>query len=65
MLTRRDPYGNLLRGTVAGFAAGVGGADAVTVAPFDAALGGSVAVLPADRAQHPGPAGATRPTWPG
>ena len=32
MLTRRDPYVNLLRGTVAGFAAGVGGADAVTVA---------------------------------
>jgi methylmalonyl-CoA mutase len=39
MLTRRDVHGNLLRGTVAGFAAGVGGADAVTVAPFDAALG--------------------------
>jgi methylmalonyl-CoA mutase len=41
MLTRRDVHGNLLRGTVAGFAAGIGGADAVTVAPFDAALGGS------------------------
>jgi len=41
MRTRRDPYVNLLRGTVAGFAAGVGGADAVTVAPFDAALGRS------------------------
>jgi methylmalonyl-CoA mutase len=41
MYTRRDPHGNLLRGTVAGFAAGVGGADAVTVAPFDAALGPS------------------------
>jgi methylmalonyl-CoA mutase len=41
MLTRRDAHGNLLRGTVAGFAAGVGGADAVTVAPFDAALGAS------------------------
>ncbi len=39
MLTRRDPYLNLLRGTIAGFAAGVGGADAVTVAPFDAAIG--------------------------
>jgi methylmalonyl-CoA mutase len=39
MLTRRDVHGNLLRGTVAGFAAGVGGADAVTVAPFDAAVG--------------------------
>ena len=56
MLTRRDPYVNLLRGTIAGFAAGVGGADAVTVAPFDAALGASDAVLPADRAQHPGAA---------
>ncbi len=41
MYTRRDPYVNLLRGTLAGFAAGVGGADAVTVAPFDAALGAS------------------------
>ena len=41
MLTRRDPYVNLLRGTVAGFAAGVGGADAVTVSPFDAAIGAS------------------------
>jgi methylmalonyl-CoA mutase len=41
MLTRRDVHSNLLRGTVAGFAAGVGGADAVTVAPFDAAVGGS------------------------
>jgi methylmalonyl-CoA mutase len=39
VLTRRDPYENMLRGTIAGFAAGVGGADAVTVAPFDAALG--------------------------
>lgn len=42
MQSRRDPYVNLLRGTVAGFAAGVGGADAVTVAPFDAALGAPV-----------------------
>jgi methylmalonyl-CoA mutase len=42
MLTRRDVHGNLLRGTVAGFAAGVGGADAVTVEPFDAALGAAV-----------------------
>ncbi len=41
MLTRRDPYVNLLRGTIAGFAAGIGGADAVTVAPFDAAIGRS------------------------
>jgi methylmalonyl-CoA mutase len=39
MLTRRDPWNNILRGTLACFAAGVGGADAVTVRPFDAALG--------------------------
>jgi len=41
--TRRDPYVNLLRGTLAGFAAGLGGADAVTVAPYDSALGTSTA----------------------
>ncbi|MER7004422.1 methylmalonyl-CoA mutase subunit beta [Dactylosporangium sp. NPDC000555] len=39
MMTARDPWGNLLRTTVACFAAGVGGADAVTVQPFDARLG--------------------------
>ncbi|HEX2132273.1 MAG TPA: methylmalonyl-CoA mutase subunit beta [Actinophytocola sp.] len=39
MMTRRDPWVNMLRTTVACFAAGVGGADAVTVQPFDAALG--------------------------
>ncbi len=39
MLTRYDPYTNLLRGTLAAFGAGVGGADAVTVAPFDEAVG--------------------------
>lgn len=39
MTTRYDPYTNLLRTTVAAFAAGVGGADAVTVLPFDTALG--------------------------
>jgi methylmalonyl-CoA mutase len=39
MLSRRDPWVNLLRGTLACFAAGVGGADAVTVQPFDAAIG--------------------------
>ncbi|WP_431868456.1 methylmalonyl-CoA mutase family protein [Nocardiopsis eucommiae] len=39
MLTRRDPHVNMLRATVACFAAGVGGADAVTVAPFDSAVG--------------------------
>ncbi|MEU4324771.1 methylmalonyl-CoA mutase subunit beta [Nonomuraea dietziae] len=39
MMTARDPHVNLLRTTLACFAAGVGGADAVTVQPFDAALG--------------------------
>jgi len=39
MMSRYDPYVNLLRTTVAGFAAGVGGADTVTVLPFDAPLG--------------------------
>ncbi|MFL4907638.1 methylmalonyl-CoA mutase subunit beta [Streptomyces sp. MMS24-I2-30] len=39
MTTRRDPWVNMLRATVATLAAGVGGADAVTVLPFDHALG--------------------------
>ncbi|HEY8301310.1 MAG TPA: methylmalonyl-CoA mutase subunit beta [Jatrophihabitans sp.] len=39
MLTRRDPWVNLLRTTIGCFAAAVGGADAITVLPFDTALG--------------------------
>lgn len=39
MMSRRDPHVNLLRTTTAAFAAGVGGADEVTVLPFTAALG--------------------------
>lgn len=39
MTTRRDPWVNLLRTTLAAFAAGIGGADGVTVLPFTAALG--------------------------
>lgn len=39
MMTRRDPWVNMLRTTVASLAAGVGGADAVTVLPFDHTLG--------------------------
>ncbi|RYP86317.1 methylmalonyl-CoA mutase [Nocardioides guangzhouensis] len=39
MMSAYDPWVNMLRTTVAAFAAGVGGADAVTVLPFDAALG--------------------------
>lgn len=39
MLTRRDPWVNILRNTAAGFAAGVGGADIVTVRAFTDAMG--------------------------
>ena len=39
MMSRRDPWVNLLRTTVACFAAAVGGADAITVLPFDTAIG--------------------------
>lgn len=39
MLSAFDPYVNMLRSTVAAFAAGVGGAQAVTVLPFDEPLG--------------------------
>ncbi|MFC8194511.1 methylmalonyl-CoA mutase family protein [Streptomyces sp. NPDC060006] len=39
MMSRRDPWVNMLRTTIATLAAGVGGADAVTVLPFDHALG--------------------------
>ena len=37
MLTRRDPWVNLIRNTVAAFAAGTGGAQAVTVLPHNMA----------------------------
>ncbi len=39
MMSPLDPYVNMLRTTVATFAASVGGASSVTVLPFDAALG--------------------------
>jgi methylmalonyl-CoA mutase len=39
MMTARDPWVNLLRTTLATFAAGIGGADAITVLPFDHRLG--------------------------
>jgi methylmalonyl-CoA mutase len=35
MMTRYDPWVNLLRATVAAFSAGIAGADAVTVEPYD------------------------------
>ncbi|MFL6089509.1 MAG: methylmalonyl-CoA mutase family protein [Aeromicrobium sp.] len=39
MYSAYDPYVNMLRATVAAFAAGVGGAQAVTALPFDEPLG--------------------------
>ncbi len=39
MLTRRDPWVNMLRGTMACAAAAMGGADAITVLPFSWAAG--------------------------
>ena len=39
MMTRRDPWVNMLRATMAVFAAGLGGADSISVLPFTAALG--------------------------
>ncbi|MFI8962408.1 methylmalonyl-CoA mutase family protein [Streptomyces sp. NPDC053493] len=39
MMSARDPWVNMLRATVATLAAGVGGAESVTVHPFDHSLG--------------------------
>lgn len=39
MMTRRDPWVNVLRATVATFSAAVGGADAISVLPLTQALG--------------------------
>lgn len=39
MLTRKDPWVNLLRNTVAAFAAGIGGADSICVLPHTFAVG--------------------------
>lgn len=39
MMGKVDPWVNMLRTTIAAFAAGVGGADAITVVPFDEPLG--------------------------
>ncbi|MGA4507539.1 methylmalonyl-CoA mutase small subunit [Propionibacteriaceae bacterium G1746] len=43
MLTRDDPYVNILRATTSTFAAAVGGADIITTLPFDTVVG-----LPSD-----------------
>jgi methylmalonyl-CoA mutase len=39
MMTKRDPWVNMLRTTIAAFSAGVGGADALAVLPFTSAIG--------------------------
>jgi methylmalonyl-CoA mutase len=39
VLTHHDPHVNLLRNTAACYAAGLGGAEAITSVPFDAAIG--------------------------
>ncbi len=39
MMTRRDPFVNMLRATVAVVAAGLGGADSIAVVPYTAAIG--------------------------
>ncbi|MGE5784172.1 MAG: methylmalonyl-CoA mutase family protein [Myxococcales bacterium] len=39
ILTQRDPWVNVLRTTIGCFAAGVGGADQITVLPFDDVIG--------------------------
>jgi len=39
MMSAYDPYVNMIRTTIAAFAAGVGGAEAVTVLPFDEPIG--------------------------
>ncbi|KUH94161.1 methylmalonyl-CoA mutase [Mycolicibacterium acapulense] len=40
MMSKRDPWVNMLRTTVAAFSAGVGGADTIQVHPFDVAIPG-------------------------
>jgi len=40
MMTRRDPWVNMLRTTLAAFGAGLGGADTVQVLPFNVAIPG-------------------------
>lgn len=42
MMSRRDPWVNMLRTTLAAFGAGVGGASSVTVLPFDVSVPGGM-----------------------
>ena len=52
MMTRRDPWVNMVRTTVAAFGAGVGGADTVQVLPFDAAIPGGYPGVTVDFARR-------------
>ena len=52
MMTRRDPWVNMLRTTIAAFSAGIGGADALAVLPFTSAIGLPDRFARRDRAQH-------------
>ena len=52
MMTQRDPWVNMLRTTVAAFAAGVGGADTVAVLPFDSAIPGGLPGVSPDFARR-------------
>ncbi|XSG81245.1 MAG: methylmalonyl-CoA mutase family protein [Methyloligella sp. ZOD6] len=47
MMTRRDPYGNMVRTTIACAGAAIGGANAMSVLPYTAALG-----IPRDHARR-------------
>lgn len=52
MMTRRDPWVNMVRTTVAAFGAGVGGADTVQVLPFDVAITGGYPGVTVDFARR-------------
>ncbi len=53
MMTRRDPFVNMLRTTMAVVGAGLGGADSIAALPYTAAIGLPDEFARADRAQHP------------
>ena len=62
MMTKRDPFVNMLRSTMAVVAAGLGGADAITVLPHTAADRFARRLGAAHRAQHPAhPSGGIEP----
>lgn len=52
MMTRRDPWVNMVRTTLAAFGAGAGGADTVQVLPFDVAIPGGYPGVSVDFARR-------------